>query len=297
MNLRVDELYAYMREREAIRLRRANGDARPWTDDPILDTWKFTNVHREHDRTSRLLIKEFYCCYRIQARSPTREDILWNAAVFRYFGTIEFARAVGWTNPRRRDVLHHIESTARRMLDAGKRVYTGAYIVTSGNRTGPKEQTICRVYLADLRNNLGDVASDDQRSWQIANERLRAFEGFGPFVAKEAILDARYAGYWDGDPVDVNVWCPMGPGARRGASRLADQGRLNSDGRFEADVNEDQALEICKRAWKQSTRLWPREYGTLELHDIQWNLCEWDKYERVRLGQGTPRSRFQPTEG
>jgi len=27
--------------------------------------------------------------------------------------------------------------------------------------------------------------------------------------------------------------------------------------------------------------------------DIQFGLCEFDKYERVRLGQGTPRSRYR----
>ena len=30
----------------------------------------------------------------------------------------------------------------------------------------------------------------------------------------------------------------------------------------------------------------------LELRDIEHSLCEFDKYERVRLGQGQPRSKY-----
>ena len=28
------------------------------------------------------------------------------------------------------------------------------------------------------------------------------------------------------------------------------------------------------------------------MRTIEHSLCEWDKYERVRLGQGTPRSKY-----
>ena len=30
----------------------------------------------------------------------------------------------------------------------------------------------------------------------------------------------------------------------------------------------------------------------LEMRDIEHSLCEFDKYERVRLGQGAPRSKY-----
>ena len=30
---------------------------------------------------------------------------------------------------------------------------------------------------------------------------------------------------------------------------------------------------------------------------IEHSLCEWDKYERVRLGQGTPRSKYNGLQG
>ena len=30
----------------------------------------------------------------------------------------------------------------------------------------------------------------------------------------------------------------------------------------------------------------------VDMRTIEHSLCEWDKYERVRLGQGTPRSKY-----
>ena len=30
----------------------------------------------------------------------------------------------------------------------------------------------------------------------------------------------------------------------------------------------------------------------VDMRCIEHSLCEWDKYERVRLGQGTPRSKY-----
>ena len=32
----------------------------------------------------------------------------------------------------------------------------------------------------------------------------------------------------------------------------------------------------------------------LEMREIEHCLCEFDKYERVRLGQGRPRSKYKP---
>ena len=32
--------------------------------------------------------------------------------------------------------------------------------------------------------------------------------------------------------------------------------------------------------------------GQVDMRTIEHSLCEWDKYERVRLGQGKPRSKF-----
>ena len=42
---------------------------------------------------------------------------------------------------------------------------------------------------------------------------------------------------------------------------------------------------------------WPEEWVELELHDIQFQLCEFDKYERVKHREGRPRSLYKIEKG
>jgi alpha-glutamyl/putrescinyl thymine pyrophosphorylase clade 1 len=51
--MKIKQLFDFILEREAIRCRRAAGEAPPWTNNPILSTWSFTNVRREDDRVTR----------------------------------------------------------------------------------------------------------------------------------------------------------------------------------------------------------------------------------------------------
>ena len=51
------KFYAFIQERECIRRRRESCHKGPWTDDPILQQFRFTNVKREHDRTTRVVAR------------------------------------------------------------------------------------------------------------------------------------------------------------------------------------------------------------------------------------------------
>src|SRR6516165_11702084 len=53
INDSVQRFIAFIHEREQIRLRREQGDQWPWTSDRILQSYRFTNIHREDDRVSK----------------------------------------------------------------------------------------------------------------------------------------------------------------------------------------------------------------------------------------------------
>src|SRR5687767_14084675 len=84
--------FAFMRAREKLRIAKESGRPWPWSGDPILNTYKFTNVKRENDRTTRWI--------RANWTGPNEHrpggEIIFNCALFRYFGTVEFAEAIGW---------------------------------------------------------------------------------------------------------------------------------------------------------------------------------------------------------
>ena len=293
--LRTKEFFSFMRKREAIRTARALNQPWPWTDDVIFQQYKFTNIKREHDKTSRLLIEEFY---RPNARAKG-DVILFNATVARYFGTIEMMRAVGWTDQPNKRALERIRKIARERMARGERVFTGAYMISNLRMPNPKEDIVCDVYLKGVMNH-ADLIVDailKQYHWRDAIEALREVRGFGGtgFMAKEVISDTRYTDLWpSGTPKDVNTWTPVGPGSKRGAARVLGRTERTNKGKI-AKLTEDETLAVCLALFGERDKHWPKgpKEVVLELHDIQFQLCEFDKYERVRLGEGRPRSLYR----
>src|SRR5216684_2084624 len=53
-----DTYWRFAAERQEIFFRRVSGVAAPWTADPILRSYRFTNVYRAADRVSQYLIRK-----------------------------------------------------------------------------------------------------------------------------------------------------------------------------------------------------------------------------------------------
>jgi len=114
--------------------------------------------------------------------------------------------------------------------------------------------------------------------------KLKGFGGTG-FMTKEILQDAMHTALLF-DCVDRNTYCPIGPGARRGLNRVMGRGK-------DVKVKDAQALEELIELFQARHLHWHRDIE-LELHDIQFQLCEFDKYERVVQGEGRPRSLYKP---
>jgi len=273
--------FRFMQARERIRLEKGAGKPWPWSDDPILNTFKFTNVKREHDRTTRWMREHWTG----PNEAAPAGEIIFNCALFRYFGTIEFGEAVGWRKDWEPD---EVIAIASKRASGGLRVFTGAYIIpTLGNR-GPKYEAICRHVLTPLwakRIELGDLATAT-RSWRSVGEQLMKLPGFGGngFMAKETLQDVMHTWVLK-DAVDRNSWCPAGPGARRGLNRVFKRP-------VAARIPFEQALEEMIVLFRSAIQSLPPWMPELELHDIQFQLCEFDKYERAKLGEGRPKARY-----
>lgn len=274
--------FDFMAAREALRLKKESGAPWPWSDDPILNTYKFTNVKREHDRTTRWMREHWT---RPNENRPGGE-IIFNCALFRYFGTMEFAEAIGWQTNWLPDGIKEI---ARQRSLRKECVFTGAYIIPTLGLQQPKYQTVCDGILSPLwsmKETISQVALDT-RSWRETARALTAIPGFGGtgFMAKETLQDVMQTPVLK-NAIDRNSWCPAGPGAQRGLNRIA--GRyVNTSLKTERSLDEMIALHLGSQS------VLPDFMPILELHDIQFQLCEFDKYERARLGQGRPKSRYK----
>ena len=115
-------------------------------------------------------------------------------------------------------------------------------------------------------------------------------------MAKEIVLDAV-----NGSSTlcalidDMNEWCPCGPGARRGLNRIF--GRAT--GMF-IDVNDVESAFIKEMVslLREAQREMPKWCNKMDLtlHDIQFQLCEFDKYERIRNNERGWVARYVPME-
>lgn len=286
--MRSEAFFDFMQKREMIRIMRAAGTPWPWTNDEILRKYKFTNVKRLHDKTTQMLVEHQY---KPHAGCSFPEALI-NAGVSRYFGTYEFAMAVDWITDFNEDTRTRVKELARQRMSNGERVFTGAYMITNQGISAPKEEVVVDIFLKELWESAPAIGAVLQNTgkWEHVMNALRKVEGFGGsgFMAKEVLLDTMLVpDVWpDGTPYDRNTWCPSGPGARRGASRVMGDDDANP-------LTEEKTLTVMLQLFEQRHQFWNNRLE-LELHDIQFQLCEFDKYERVRLGQGRPRSKYRP---
>ena len=100
----IREFYEFVSEREYIRRRRQLRPCNPpWTQDPILQQYKFCNVKRKHDRTTveiRKVLEHYKSvwdqCTTQEQRRDMAKDYLMNIALWRRFGAAEFVQQIQW---------------------------------------------------------------------------------------------------------------------------------------------------------------------------------------------------------
>lgn len=286
--------WAWIAERHAIYLRRAAGKPAPWTSDPILQRYKFTNVFRELDRTTLWFSKNL--------RDPLRTDdvVTFATIAFRFFNRIETAQRLldeGLRYIFEQPHLWKVPSTVRNadhVLRPHPPYVTGSYIIK-----GPEGIDKLAGCLWCIRNAADlwcrHVLNLRQLSLEDATRLLQTSVPYlGPFMAYEVVSDLRHTSIL-GDAPDIRTWANPGPGARRGLARVFGRGLKDPVPRNQL-VAEMRSLH--DRAWIREDYLgeWLQHVPTLEMREIEHSLCEFDKYERVRLGQGRPRGTFRPQE-
>jgi hypothetical protein len=269
-------LLTWMEERQLIYNKRQAGIRWPWTEDEILQKYRFCNVYREQDKETAWLRENWLKPY---ADHPN----LWFAcALFRQINWSPTLAEIGfpeeWKPARAVEVM---EARKKR----GEKTYTSAYMLPEIGETSKARYTVNRVLtplweaVGKYRECLPWAQLNRPCTLEEAYTWLRRFFGFGGggFLAYEVVTDWRHTRYLDWAP-DINTWANSGPGAKRGVCRL-----LNLP--LDTHMRPEELL-----AYMRAIYTWVYENRNLgilpdlEMRDIEHSLCEYDKYLRVKEG-------------
>lgn len=301
--------FAYARDRETIRMLREQGNPRPWTEDTILQDYRFCNIFREDDKVTKFLREQVQPLY---SSSPA---LLLATIVFRWFNRPEAGRALFLIKDiefdatpfelmlRRHTHWRRVAASAMRAVCKDGPYVTGAYIIKTPNGMDKLQGVLQCIewIMSDTRSvhgqpytldamgellwNLHDLRAP--MSLEVVWEWLRQFQYMGDFMAYEVVTDLSHGPLLD--QADRDVWANPGPGAARGLGWVYEGDSSTYDQRHKVRLN---GLMRELLALSRLPEYWPEDWRSWDMRTVEHTLCEFDKYQRVLTGQGRPRQRF-----
>jgi thymidylate kinase len=267
-----DTYWRFAAERQEIFFRRVQHAPPPWTDDPVLLKFKFTNAYRASDRVSQFLIRNV-----IYLGSQKPEELFFRIILFKLFNKIEtwslLERELGPLGTYSFD-LEAYDRILSRAMSERTTIYSGAYIMPSGGRNGETKKH--RNHLKLLKTMLADNVPDrvgEMKKMQDVFELLRSYPMIGDFLAYQYATDLNYSPLTDFGEMEFVI---PGPGAKDGIRKcFKDLGGLKETEIIRM-VAEKQEHEFEQRGLDFKD-LWERP---LQLIDCQNLFCELDKYAR-----------------
>lgn len=271
-----ERLVYWITERESIRLKKEAGEPRPWTDDDILNTYRFCNVRRMDDRVSQWLLKNWYEPYR------DHKNIVLACVLARHFNQPSTLEAIGFPEVWNRQTVGRMFERVEK-LRLERAVFNGAYMIRAGSDWSNKVEMVFYETVQQFVPQLSDLVF---HSVESAVTCFSCYRNLGTFMAGQIVADLRWATSWRFK--DRLRWAAIGPGSRRGMNRLL--GRDIKSFMGQEEFNHWFGTEVLENV----KSLIPRSISKrLEAIDYQNCLCEFDKYERTLFDGRRPKQLYK----
>lgn len=258
----------------------------PWTDNPILREFKFTNVRREHDRTTKHLLALLE-----EHKDAHYNDKLMNIIMYRLYNKMETIDLIGWVEWGKFD-----EASIKAKLESAPKdfVYFTNAFYTTGMRQGMNRQypdeefkpiNIPRVLNRDKRKLVSAIKAA-KTPMDVMNA-VKQLDGVGDFLGYQMFVDFTYLPEF---PWSENEFVVSGPGCVAGLSELfADRGGLNYDEllfwlRDNCPFTDEELFELMVDLPE-----WDRYMNIMSLENC---MCELSKYIRAKEGTGRPKNKY-----
>jgi len=270
----------FVEARHSVFQARADGKPKPWTDDEILQSYRFCNVYRELDTVTQWISDNW--------REPHADhpDLWFAMAVARWVNWPETLAEIGFPlpwNPKK-----FIAALAKRKA-MGEKVWTGAYMIGTQGNAMDKPLFIAQGVLQPLWDARISLRPRKGMTLETFARPIINTKNQGTFMVGQIVADIKYVEPLRSAP-DWATWAVSGPGSRRGLNRVV--GRDLDKGWNDKVFHE--TLLVLRNFLNSAKVPWMEDFHA---QDVQNCLCEFDKYERVRLGEGKPRSRYPGRPG
>lgn len=314
------ELVKMVKDRYRIHVRKdVLQRSKPWTKNPIMQQYKFTNVRREHDRQSRYLIDNI-------SHNPdlTLEDKIVNSFLFRAWNNWDTVRdfglpasAVELYDPAYKESVRPIykqlseESPGRLWWSSAYNQggtksawkfpagdgYQRALAEAKAKKYSDWEPDIplrpfhIAVWLKE-KNIVEKLlnAKDQQECFEV----IRSVRGFADFLAYQVFVDLTYIPEF---PFSENEFTIAGPGCKRG---------LNILFKDRAGLTYEECLFWLRDSWDtlvgdmgikwNPDKLFmdlPEYDRCMNVMSLENCFCEFSKYMRAKTGAGRPRVKYK----
>jgi len=267
-----ESYWRFAAERHRVYEQRLRGLPAPWTSDPVLSAYRFTNVYRAADRVSQFLIRDV-----VYRGDQTVDEVILRVLLFKLFNKIETWQLLLDEFGELSLSTFDVETADRVLGDArarGQRIYSNAYIVPPiAGSDGVKHRGHLRLIAAMIDDGLAGRIRDSP-TLEDVYLLLRSYPGIGKFLAYQFAVDINYS---DVTNHDEDEFVMAGPGALDGISKVFPGTDLRHSAQIIRWMADDQenwlghyGLSFCGLFGRR-----------LHLIDVQNLFCEISKYARV----------------
>ena len=250
----VMSFFDFCKERENIRLKRENGDAFPWSDDPIFQQGRFLNVFREDDRGSKAILQ---FANNLDKDLPTLIHALFFSRWCNRHETLNQLTSSILSKPNKLvDTLHTLEPWCN----------TTAYPVEPVQWNGKEHNRLDTATILfenikePLTNIIIEANGDVIAATKLVNNQFQMKNDFPIFMA---VIDIAW---FRPDIIDPASHVPTGIGAVAYLDRLQKHFSL------------DNHQQTCNRMIKIQEEYWPEAKRKFQPIDIEYLSCECRKY-------------------
>lgn len=298
-------LYNFIKRRYVIHLRKdvLKKDP-PWTNDQVLQNFRFTNIRREHDKESKWVIEHI-------TSNPelSYEDKLLNAILFRLYNKhetaelismpITFSKTPDWNPEWYRSLFE-----AALAEDPQVKFFTGAFNTGGLKRAlkwylpkdDPQNSMPMRV-LWFIQYLIGEGIVEQVKACKRQDEvcnLLSSYMGLGKFLSYQIFVDMTYIEEF---PFSENEYTQAGPGCVMGLNYLFEDrdGMTYEECLFWLRDNLDRLfVEELGKDWDAKRVFWdlPEEDRCFNVMSLENCFCELSKYIRAKDGTGRPRKKY-----